>query len=563
VKDGPHSLSIDRHARNLNLQTVRSAKGNVDHYYQDLDRAAGFDYELHTVAGLGSEYYRGPTVDTCGRYLAFVGGAQTFGRFASEPFPTLLGRRLGIPVLNLGIGGAGPRHFNAPRYLSLLNKAEAVVVQVMSGRSSSNSLFDNSVAGRLRGVTPFSKEPIRADEFFARAAESYSRETLERLVKETREDYTEQFIDLIKKISVPRMLLWFSTRAPAYQEDYSRPPNSIFGPFPQLVNSKMVAEVAAFCDDYVECISTAGLPQALLRGDRSMDGAVSNNGMIENRYYPSPEMHVAVADALEGACSRFIGRRGPAPATEPASRFVIVAAERTGTNLLVSLLNQHEYCLCGNELFNPVNIARDTIPWPDIAEPERERLIALRRADAVEFWKDLCATSLSRGYRAVGFKLMYSHGLTERALLEYLLVDRGIRVIHLTRRNLLRRLVSERQARATNQWAVVSGAKVDSRLPVAITINDFVESIQIVEAQQARFHSMFRDHPVLRIVYEDLAERPERVAARAAEFLGLSQRSNRPSIVYQKTGAEDLSQAITGFDELRARVRWWTSFFES
>jgi hypothetical protein len=97
-------------------------------------------------------------------------------------------------------------------------------------------------------------------------------------------------------------------------------------------------------------------------------------------------------------------------------RFVIVATERTGTNLLVSLLDQHENCFCGNELFNPVTIRRDIIPWHGIEEPQRARLIALRRADLVKFWDELCAMRLSRGFRVVGFKLMYHHGPTEKPL---------------------------------------------------------------------------------------------------------------------------------------------------
>jgi LPS sulfotransferase NodH len=533
----------------------------VGRYYQDLDRAGGFDYELCQIPGLGTRYYRGPAVDTREPYLAFVGAAQTFGRFASAPFPSLLGRRLGIPVLNLGVGGAGPRHFNTSGYLSLLNQAEAVIIQILSGRSSSNSLFDNSASGGLRGRTSFSSEPMRAEEFFARAATTYSREILERIVAETRDDYTEQFIDFINKISVPRILLWLSTRAPAYREDYDRPPYGILGSFPQLVNSRMVAEIAAFCDDYVECITAAGLPQTLWPGDCSIVGAVANNGALENRYYPSPEMHVATADALQGVCSRFLGRPERAVASESAVRFVIVATGRTGSNLLISLLNNHEQCLCGNELFNPVNIAKNAIPWPDVQEPERTRLLILRQTDPVAFWNDLCSASPSQGYRAIGFKLMYSHGLSQKPLLDFLAADRTIRIIHLTRRNLLRRLVSERQAYATNQWAVGRSDKLEPRPQVAITMSDMMKSIDVVRAHQAIFDTMFKDHPVLRLVYEDLAERPQRVAARAIEFLGLPP-ATKPLIVrHQKTGVEDLSQVLLGFDDLRAQMRRWSSFF--
>jgi hypothetical protein len=74
---------------------------------------------------------------------------------------------------------------------------------------------------------------------------------------------------------------------------------------------------------------------------------------------------------------------------------------------------------------------------------------------------------------------------------------------------------------------------------------------------------MFRDHPMLKLIYEDLAGNPQRVAERAAEFLGLPQRLTPPTVKSQKTGADDLSQALIGFDDLRAHVRRWASFFES
>src|SRR5947208_1072268 len=180
------------------------------HFYQDLDRAGGFDYQLQRLAELGEREFRGPPIDLDKPYLACVGAAQTFGRFVHEPYPTLLGRRLGLPVLNLGLGGVGPRHFAKRKYLNLINRAEAVVFQVMSGRSASNSLFDNSEGGALTGTTPLAPAPIRAEEFLARAAETLSRPEFEKIIAETRADYVAEFLALLDKVAVPRILLWLS-----------------------------------------------------------------------------------------------------------------------------------------------------------------------------------------------------------------------------------------------------------------------------------------------------------------------------------------------------------------
>ncbi len=170
-------------------------------HYQELDRAGGFDYALHRVPGLGSDQLRGPAAHLDQPFLAFIGGAQTFGRFAHAPFPALLGARLGLQVLNLSVGGAGPRYFDTPRHVNILNRAEAVVVQVLSGRSASNSLFDNSAGGGLKGRPWFGDQPVRAEDMFARAAKDHGREVVERLVQETREDYLRQFLALLDKIT--------------------------------------------------------------------------------------------------------------------------------------------------------------------------------------------------------------------------------------------------------------------------------------------------------------------------------------------------------------------------
>ena len=55
---------------------------------------------------------------------------------------------------------------------------------------------------------------------------------------------------------------------------------------------------------------------------------------------------------------------------------------------------------------------------------------------------------------------------------------------------------------------------------MAITMSDILASIRTIETQQVAFDALFAGHPMLKIVYEDFAERPVRVAERAAQFFG-------------------------------------------
>src|SRR5258706_2110901 len=112
--------------------------------YQERDRHI-IDYDMYELPRVrphpGNGWFRGPPV-TDNRYIAFVGGAQTFGCFAPYPYPILLSRRLGIQTLNLGYGGACPTyHTSNMPLMDYINRSCCVVVQIMSGRSQSNSKF--------------------------------------------------------------------------------------------------------------------------------------------------------------------------------------------------------------------------------------------------------------------------------------------------------------------------------------------------------------------------------------------------------------------------------------
>jgi LPS sulfotransferase NodH len=368
------------------------------------------------------------------------------------------------------------------------------------------------------------------------------------------------FIQLLQKITAPKILLWLSTRPPGDRDDYSNPPNSVFGPFPQLVNRKMAAELAARADGYVESISGAGLPQRLWHADESIDGAVARGGVLENHYYPSPQMHEAAADALEAPCRRYLGRYG----TAPAARFVVVATARTGTNLLLGMLNDHPGCYGGGELFNVDALAGETIPWREMEAADRPALLALRRRDPVAFWREISGMAAARGFSRIGFKLLYSQGFSHRALLDHLAAEKKLPVIHLKRRNLLRRLVSERQAYATGKWAATPAqGPAAARPAVRLDMAEMIASIRTTEEHQEIYDNLFAGHPVLNLVYEDLAARPQHVAARAAAFLGLAAPATPPAPRFAKTGHEALATALTDYEAIRAKFRRWGGFFDT
>ncbi len=480
-------------------------------------------------------------------YLAFIGDLRTSHRLLTTTFCSVLGERLGVRVIDVGDDGQSSMPLDTAERLSVLNAAEAVIVQM-----SSRALGADGREPRMRRAAAADFAQLRAAraEHEARPPSGRSRglpSARGGAAPEIASERARRLIELIEKVAVPRILLQMvdslSGDAQAQSSDHA-PVDAMLH-----ADARETAEIAVYCDARVQCeysFATMG------SSNRTTTGADEGDPFVAGA--------IAMVDALEPACRRFLGH--PPSGHLGRVRFVVVGAARTGTSLLVSLLNANRECLCGGELFNEALVAEDIIPWRGLEESRRGELLDLRHVDAAKFWDSLSADEISPGRRAVGFKLLYWHGLERPSLLESLTADKSLRVIHITRRNLLRRAISERRAEMTDRWVVHRGAPIEPCPRVPLLAGELASSIARIEAHQREFDTLFADHPTLRVIYEDLANDPDRLAARASAFLGLEQSDCPVPIKYERTGASDLTDAVVGLEELRARVRRWASFFD-
>lgn len=289
------------------------------------------DYRMYELPGTGL-WFRGPMPDLeAGRYFTCIGAAQTFGCFCSQPFPDLLAQKLGLPSLNLGYGGAGPEFFaRQPGLLDYVNRGRFLILQVMSGRSQSNALFDSGGLeylvrrrdGTPRGANQAYQELLegpRALRSFGRVGRVLARMVAtpraRRVAEETRQAWIESHRKLLEQVRVPVVLLWFSKRVPAYTL-HTRNLRGYFADFPQLIDEPTLAAVKPLCDAYVACVSSRGMPQPLVSRftgqPTSIDPARDRPDLAgsarwtHNHYYPSPEMHEDAAAALLAACRRLV-----------------------------------------------------------------------------------------------------------------------------------------------------------------------------------------------------------------------------------------------------------------
>ena len=272
------------------------------------------DYQMYSLKNI-SKSFRGPEPKTleANKYFVCIGAAQTFGCFCKRPYPTLLQEQLNLPVLNLGSAGAGPDYFLQEQDLiPYINNAKFAIVQVMSGRSESNSVFSfqgKYAANLIRKSDGIKMASVPA---YRELLKKYEPDDVKKIVAETRENWVRNFQQLLNKITIPKILLWFSTRPPNYQEKYNSV-YQLFGSFPQLVNLNMIKQIKKHSDEYVECISTRGRHQLLINRFNSQPTKIANLLPHQNKtkqnyntYYPSPEMQVDASLLLETVCKRYL-----------------------------------------------------------------------------------------------------------------------------------------------------------------------------------------------------------------------------------------------------------------
>lgn len=281
------------------------------------------DYNLYSVKdnNTGKSFVlRGPAPSTLekGLYFSSLGAAFTYGCYTQKPYTQLLSELFGLPSINLGTEGAGPSYFiqkDNKFLLDLVNNSRFALISFMSARSCSNSLFKVG-SGSQEKISFLNQEDYQpAHKLYQWLLENKDENFVRNIVQETRNQYVEDFINLLKSITVPKILIWFSKRSPNYQESYTNDVWKLFGYFPQLVNSAMVEEIKPYCDDYVECRTSKGTPQLLLnRFTRQPDSVKKNpaygySSSNYNLYYASPEMHIDAANSLIFACSQYFDKK--------------------------------------------------------------------------------------------------------------------------------------------------------------------------------------------------------------------------------------------------------------
>ncbi|MBD3322933.1 hypothetical protein GF339_00015 [candidate division KSB3 bacterium] len=225
-------------------------------------------------------------------------------------------------------------------------------------------------------------------------------------------------------------------------------------------------------------------------------------------------------------------------------RFIVLSRSRTGSNLLVSLLNSHPNIHAEAEIFLRLN-GRN--------------------------YQDILTKAFARQplyVKAKGFKLFYYHPLDDKSsgIWNALASLDDLYVIHLKRRNILRTLISRKIAGIQGVWAVTSteqhSAADKKDIAVTFTADELLEGFKQTRRWEQAGENIFRNHPLISIDYEDLVDYRELTFYKVTEFLDV--RYKQPKTKLKKQNTKSLRETVTNYEELKSAFleTEWQSFFD-
>ena len=269
--------------------------------------ATGLNYREYRW-GRSRQVFRGPKPNLKTPYIACIGGSETYGRFAQEPWPVQLEDHFGHVCANWGTPGAGASFFlKDPVLLEACSNARACVIAVMGAHVVSNRLYSVYTRRnlRLRTVSPMLQALYPEVEFsqfrfvhnMLIALHKVSKDRFAVVELEMRQAWLARMRELMTDIETPKILFWFSDSSP---DDADRMQPSIAREMaPPFVDRAMIDELRPYADIYVEYVASA----------EAADGP-RIPGLKPPRVArrcPSHVMHYEAAQLLSDPLSRLLG----------------------------------------------------------------------------------------------------------------------------------------------------------------------------------------------------------------------------------------------------------------
>lgn len=224
-------------------------------------------------------------------------------------------------------------------------------------------------------------------------------------------------------------------------------------------------------------------------------------------------------------------------------KFIVLTQGRSGSNMLISMLNSHPKVHAKGELFHRL-----------YGQPAERVLTKIYGTHPAQI-------------QAVGFKIFYYHPLDEPVTRVWDLLTQieDLHVIHLKRRNLLRLVLSKKIAEQTDSWVNRDGSPEKIAVhqkQVTFSVQELETEFSEIHEVQRRFGGLFQTDRMITSYYEEIAANPTMEMRRITDLLGLEPSTTKATV--KRQNPERLPSLILNYHELKRAFRGtaWEPFFE-
>ena len=265
---------------------------------------------------------------------------------------------------------------------------------------------------------------------------------------------------------------------------------------------------------------------------------------------------------MSGKTTRAIRRKLVQPIAavlkKPPARFIIVSRGRSGSNLLVSLLNSHP----------AVRVHGDVLGESILRDPDRKaEILSEGPREYVKRCLDRNLFESTIGAKVLYYQLERDYeetwglpGLTD--VREFLRSESDIKVIHLKRLNRLKTFASIHVAAITKEFISRNRSGGAGHVRISLAPGDCEREFKQIGQWERDYDEFFEDHEIFDACYETLVARWQEEFDRILDFLDVPRRILRTNL--QKQRSKHLSETIENYEELKAHFSGteWSTFFE-
>lgn len=232
--------------------------------------------------------------------------------------------------------------------------------------------------------------------------------------------------------------------------------------------------------------------------------------------------------------------------------FVVISTQRSGSTLLIKLLDSHPSVLCAGEIFFPPSGSEYSIRRYVERTATRKIRHQIQRSGLVnEFLDDFYSQG---GYAAIGFKYMYSQARRiprcYPSVLRYI-EDNNVAVIHCVRKNALRVILSRLSSKSSGVYR--STTPIKSK-PVYVPVDTLAQELSRLRDENSKWQNKLSRYTYIQVDYESLLSNRAVEEKNLLDFIGAEYQGALTS-PFQKVGANSIQAMIENYDEVERELK--------